>query len=138
MNPPLRRLIESKLAQLVRFREELESVTLLPYDPDDFMRTRTAERDVELLVEFSTDIINHILLDQGRPPSESYRDAFVKAMRAKIIPPELAKRFTPLVSLRNRLVHEYDQEFDPIKAHEGFRAAPAAFRDFAEKIFAML
>lgn len=138
MNASVRRLLESKLTQLVRFREELESVTALAYDPNDFKGMRTAERDIELLIEFSADTVNHLLLDRGLPPSESYRDAFVKAMKAGIISPELAGRLIPLASLRNRLVHEYDEEFDPHKAYEAFRAAPEVFREFTEKIFALL
>ena len=127
-------LVESKLVELLRFVSELEIATKLPFDEytADPRNTRTAERTIELLVEFATDVIGHLLLARGMQPPKSYRDAFVRAGDEHILPADLAASLAAIASIRNRLLHTYDTAFDPHKAYDTFRAAPQLFRSFAQ------
>ncbi|OGL89829.1 hypothetical protein A3J36_02700 [Candidatus Uhrbacteria bacterium RIFCSPLOWO2_02_FULL_54_37] len=129
-------MIDLKLTELLRFAQELEQCTAAPYEEFiiDFRNTRTAERDLELTVELSSDIITHLLIHKNLPPPQSYRDAYLRAAQAGILPVALAERLVQLSSLRNRIVHEYDAAYDPRRAYEGFRSAPPALRDFAGAI----
>ena len=129
-------IIEPKLVELLRFVQELEQCTSVPYEQFilDFRNTRTAERDLELVIELASDIVNHMLIQRQLPPPQSYRDAFVRAGGADIIDAALADKLVQLSSLRNRIVHEYDAEYDPRRAYEGFKAAPAIVRAFAQTI----
>lgn len=135
-----RPLIETKLAAIGRFRSELERVLTGSYKAyiEDIRNVRMAERNIEMLVELAADTIVYLFTVRNLPPPDSYRETFLAANREGILPSELARKLADLASLRNRLIHEYDEKFDPLKAYEGFRAAPAALREFAEKIFAIL
>ncbi len=137
LNTPL---LESKLSELLRFTAELEAVTRHSFEEyiGDFRNTRTAERDVELLIELGTDILAHILLSRGVPPPKSYRDAFSRGAEEKIISRELSESLAAIASLRNRLLHDYDGTFDQKTAYETFRSSPKHFRLFAETIFRLL
>jgi uncharacterized protein YutE (UPF0331/DUF86 family) len=66
------------------------------------------ERLLELVVQVSVDIVAHLLAETGAAPS-SYRDSFVEAGRRGLVPADLAQRLAAAASLRNILVHMYEQ-----------------------------
>lgn len=140
MKEQTRTLLEGKLAEVLRFIDELEQVTASPFEhySKDFRNARTAERDLELLVELGADIATHLILEQGGTPPRSYRDAFLRAGKAGILSMTIAEHLAVLASLRNRIVHEYDEEFDPRKAYTGFVRTAKPFRVFAEAIYRVL
>ncbi|MEK7286099.1 MAG: HepT-like ribonuclease domain-containing protein [Nitrospirota bacterium] len=140
MNDRARAIIELKLTQIAVFLLELEQVTALPLEDyiKDFRNIRTAERTFELLIEFSSDVIGHFLMDKGLPPAHSYRDIFLRASKAGVISISLSEKIIPLVALRNRIVHEYDEQFDPKRAYEGFRLAPLVFQELSRSLFVFL
>ena len=76
----------------------------------------------------------HLLRDKELPPANSYRDIFLRPSKAGIISVALAEKMIPLVALRNRIVHEYDEPFDPHRAYDGFRLA-TIFRELTESFF---
>ncbi|GMV07609.1 MAG: hypothetical protein AMXMBFR53_38840 [Gemmatimonadota bacterium] len=65
------------------------------------------ERLLELIVQVAVDILAHELAERGTTPS-SYRDAFVQAGAAGLIPRALALRLSEAAGLRNILVHLYE------------------------------
>lgn len=136
MSPINTPLVESKLTEIIRFTGELEGATAASFEEyaTDSRNTRTAERTIELLVEFATDVIGHILLSHNMPPPASYRDAFVRAGEDHIVSSDLAISLASIASIRNRLLHAYDTAFDPRKAYETFRSAPPLFRAFAREV----
>ena len=135
-----REVVESKLTDLLRFLEEFEKVIGSSFETftADFRNVRTAERDLELIVEYATDVLTHLLVARDLPPPDSYRDAFLRAAREGLLPADLAERLAVLVSLRNRLMHEYTSAYDPRRAYDGFQSAPPLLRAFTETIFAKL
>jgi uncharacterized protein YutE (UPF0331/DUF86 family) len=135
-----RSLIEAKLAAIARFCKELDRAVAEPYETysEDFINARAAERTLEMLIELAADTIAYLFTVRNLPPPSSYKETFFAAHREGMLSEQLSGKLIGLSSLRNRLVHEYSDKFDPLKAYKGFRAAPEVFREFAEKIFAML
>lgn len=65
------------------------------------------ERLLELVVQVAVDIVAHELAERDVTP-ESYRDAFLRAVDADLLPEDLARRLADAAGLRNVLVHLYD------------------------------
>jgi len=66
------------------------------------------ERLFELLVMVASDIIVHLLREQNVVPT-SYRDGFRLAGEHKLLPVDLAERLQEAASMRNLIVHLYEQ-----------------------------
>jgi uncharacterized protein YutE (UPF0331/DUF86 family) len=66
------------------------------------------ERIFELLVMAASDILHHLLAERGITPS-SYRETFKLAAEQGLIPTELAARLQDAASMRNVIVHLYEQ-----------------------------
>lgn len=64
------------------------------------------ERLLELLVMTASDILHHLLAEQGAVP-ESYRDGFKIAGERGFIPVELSGNLQQAAGMRNILVHMY-------------------------------
>jgi uncharacterized protein YutE (UPF0331/DUF86 family) len=65
------------------------------------------ERLFELLVMTATDILFHLLAEQGLTP-DSYRAAFKIAAEQGLLPVDLAERLQEAAGMRNVLVHLYE------------------------------
>lgn len=100
---------EVLLRKLIYLRQLLAD--LAPYENASIEQVRVEhyklERLFELLVMVSTDILFHQLTEQDIAPS-SYRDAFRLAAEYGILPEELADRLQPAASMRNIIVHMYE------------------------------
>jgi uncharacterized protein YutE (UPF0331/DUF86 family) len=66
------------------------------------------ERVFELLVMTATDILFHLLAEQGLTP-DSYRAAFKIAAEQGLLPADLADRLQEAAGMRNVLVHMYEE-----------------------------
>ncbi len=85
------------------------------------------ERLLELLVMAASDILHHLLAEHGETPI-SYKSAFQLAAREGLLPQELSERLQDAASMRNILVHMYE-EIDYAILHQSI---PAALEDFAQ------
>ena len=99
-------VLARKLAVLERYLEDLrphhgKSVEEVQRDPYEI------ERLLELVVQVAVDIVSHDLAERGTTPV-SYRDAFLRAADAGILPEALAARLADAAGLRNILVHMYE------------------------------
>jgi uncharacterized protein YutE (UPF0331/DUF86 family) len=90
------------------------------------------ERLLELLVMVASDVLNHLLGEQGITPN-SYRATFRLAGRHGLLPEALATRLQEAASMRNVLVHLYED----IDYHILHRSIPLALQDFAAFIVAL-
>jgi uncharacterized protein YutE (UPF0331/DUF86 family) len=133
-------ILTEKLAELARFIAELESVLTKDYETfrSDVRNVRTAERDLELLVEHATDVVGLLVASQGDIPARSYRDAFERTRVLCDLSDTIVNVLIELATLRNRLVHEYGDVYDERLAYHGFVKAPDAFRQFAHAVIAKL
>ncbi len=88
------------------------------------------ERLFELLVVAASDILNHLLAEQG-VVADSYRAAFRQAGEQGMIPMELAERLQDAAGMRNVLVHLYD-EIDYTILHASIVPALTDFAQFVQ------
>jgi uncharacterized protein YutE (UPF0331/DUF86 family) len=108
-------LIEAKLNQLVRILGETENwldVPLAEFSRDTKL-IRACQRNLQLLVEYASDINGILILDGNQRVPGSYRESFtaifgMDAMYAL----SRADRDALLASVdwRNELIHEYEPE----------------------------
>ncbi|MGH7150899.1 MAG: type VII toxin-antitoxin system HepT family RNase toxin [Planctomycetota bacterium] len=113
-----------KLAALGDHLHELERMlpsTLRAYERDA-VRRRAVERLLQLLVESAADLFQRLLVLRGIAAPQDYRGIFRAAARAGLIPEDLVERLDPFASLRNLLVHEYDDLDDAVVHSEAGRA----------------
>ena len=122
----LRKLVY--LRQLLRDLEMYRSASLSEVAAEHYK----LERLFELLVVAASDVLNHLLAEQGIV-ADSYRAAFRLAGEQGMIPVELADRMQDAASMRNVLVHLYD-EIDYAILHASI---VPALTDFAEFVAAM-
>lgn len=75
---------------------------------NDRGRMHIAERLTQLIVDSMLDINNH-LIKELKLESEDLQSTFYTLRDCGIIPDDFAFRITPIVGLRNRIVHRYDK-----------------------------
>lgn len=130
-----REVLARKLRALERYLDDLR-----PHRGTSPERLRESpyevERLLELMVQVAVDVVTHELAERGATP-ESYRDAFLRAAAADLIPEGLSRRLADAAGLRNVLVHMYDEIDYEIVAESVDRALEdfATFRDlYAERL----
>lgn len=94
------------------------------------------ERLLELLVMTASDLIFHLLAEQGIN-ADSYRDAFRRAGELGLLPTELAQRLQEAAGMRNILVHQYE-DIDYVILHDSIEPALDDFAQFATLLAARL
>ena len=80
----------------------------------DFTIKRSTERLIQVIVECTVDCNNLILVGLGDSPPVDYKESFTKLVAHAVIPMDFASRLIPYVSIRNRIVHEYNQLQDDL------------------------
>jgi uncharacterized protein YutE (UPF0331/DUF86 family) len=104
-------LIEQKLAFLIEHLDELEplcNATLEEYKTDAIKR-HAAEKLVELVVGYGTDINQLLVEGMGHSVPQTYYNSFVAMQELGVLPQDLSTRLANTTGLRNRLVHQYER-----------------------------
>ena len=100
---------------------------------------RSCERNLELLVELSSDINNAIILEKQNKTPDSYKDSFQWLQKMGILQDSLCKKLVDSVKLRNGLVHEYDFELNNRKFYDSIKNDfILAYRDYLQIIAGLL
>lgn len=90
---------------------EIEPILSLPKDEtvSSIEKLRTLERNFQLIVDAMLDINIHFIreLELGSP--DDLKSTFVILAEGKIIPFDFAQKISPVVGLRNILVHGYEK-----------------------------
>ena len=117
-------IVLSKLNFMTLYLDNLkyfESVTLEEYLAD-YREQLVAERLLQLIIQVSLDIHKYLLKRlEIEQPKNSF-ETFIKVAKQGIITMKLAEKLAPSGSLRNRLVHIYE-EIDPVKVYEAIHNA---------------
>ncbi|MCB8938636.1 MAG: DUF86 domain-containing protein [Ardenticatenaceae bacterium] len=117
------------LRKLSYLRQLLHDLT--PYKDATFDEVEAEhyklERLMELLVMAASDILHHLLAERGIT-AVSYKSAFQLAAKEGMLPAELSDRLQNAASMRNVLVHLYE-EIDYEILHQSI---PTALEDFAQ------
>lgn len=104
------RFVRQKLSLIIARLDELEPLaacTLEEYRTDH-IRRYAAERLIELIVEYATDINRHVVEASGAAPPQTYYSTFEEMGKLGVIPQDGARRLGATTGLRNRLVHGYE------------------------------
>lgn len=105
-----RTMVTRRLAVISRYVGRLQPHTALTLDEylADPLRQDAIERALQVSLEATLDICKHCLRVLGVPRPKDAVDVILAVGTARVIPEALAQALAPAASLRNRLVHEYD------------------------------
>lgn len=138
-----KRLLESKCDYIAKDLARLQPYAQKTFDEiaADPVLMPFIERMLERIVTRAIDINRHILSETGDGTEHLLKneETFIALGKHAIIPEDFAKQIAPSAGLRNRLVHEYDDNDEKIifeSAGETLQEYPRycqAILDFAEK-----
>lgn len=128
-------VIYQKLARVTEYLSELEELTQYSFEEyeADFKIKRAVERDIELIVEFASEVNGLIIVDSSEPPPADYFSSFIKMGQLGVLPKDLAQSLAHTAGIRNRLVHEYETVIDQL-VYVGAQAVVKSFRQYVELV----
>lgn len=110
-NMPNKQLIQNKINKIGGYIKELDPI--LKFEANeilgDYTKLRTLERDFQLIVDTVIDINTHLIYTENLRAPEDATETFHILSEAKILPMEFAMKFSPIVGLRNIVVHDYEK-----------------------------
>lgn len=103
--------IKGKIEKIDSYSNEINVVFefSLKEIKDDFMKYRTLERETQLIADEMVDINNHFIRRLELPVPDSFQSTFIILAKNNILPFDFAEKLAPIVGLRNRLVHRYEE-----------------------------
>lgn len=108
--------VVKKLEETSDYLKEIE--TLFLADDGEILadsnRLHAAERLLQLLVDTIIDINEHFIKELGFKISEDYQGTFTVLAENNIISSDFAKKIAPVVGLRNRIIHRYEEIDKPL------------------------
>ncbi|MBS3817999.1 DUF86 domain-containing protein [bacterium] len=125
-------LVRRKLSRLNMYLDKLKPIADSTFNEyvSDFYKKTSAERLIQLIVEWASDINTHVVLESGERPPEDYTSSFLKAAEVGLIDQELANKLKGSGGMRNIIVHEY-MDIDDRKV---YGTLSIAFSDYKEYI----
>ena len=104
-------LIKTKIKSIQEYLVEIEPILSLPKEQvvSNIEKLRALERNFQLIVDAMLDINIHLIreLELGSP--NDLKSTFIILSEGKIIPSDFAQKISPIVGLRNILVHGYEK-----------------------------
>ncbi|OHA27678.1 MAG: hypothetical protein A3D56_02190 [Candidatus Taylorbacteria bacterium RIFCSPHIGHO2_02_FULL_45_35] len=103
-------LITRKLALLDGYIAELEPIVSLTEEEilKDSLKFHVAERMFQLIVDEMIDINTHLIRVKTLTPPDDIQSTFTVLAKAGILPADFTKKISPVVGLRNAVVHRYE------------------------------
>ncbi len=99
----------------------------------DFTKLHAAERLLQLIVDEMIDINQHFIKELDLKIPEDFQSTFYILGENKILPLEFAQKIAPVVGMRNRIVHRYE-ELDKNLFIEKFRKNISDFKAYMKII----
>lgn len=128
-------LVQDKLELIRHYCGLLDQIFALPL-PEikaDFLKLYASERLLQLIVDEMIDINNHIIREHQLHVPDDFQGTFETLATTHIVPHELAERIAPVVGLRNRLVHRYE-ELDKLRVLEQIQKERNDFKEYLEAL----
>jgi len=120
--------IRDKLQFIRTSLKDLESIAEVP--ESEFVANTilfyAATRILQISIEASLDIAQHIVARKQLGTPKTYREAILLLEGAGIIPPEQVPHLVNMTRFRNRVVHMYDE----VSREEVYRIATQHLTDF--------
>jgi len=106
-----RGFIEGKIDKIKIYSNEIEAVFKFSLGEirRDFMKYRTMERELQLISDEMIDINNHFIRRMNLEVPDSFQSTFIVLAKNNILPYDFAEKIAPVVGMRNRLVHRYEE-----------------------------
>ena len=103
-------LINSKIGLIEEYIEELKKILELDNKKilSDYTKLRTIERDFQLIVDEIIDINIYLIKENKFNPSSDFQSSFEILAKNNILPDSFALKISPIVGLRNKIVHRYE------------------------------
>lgn len=104
-------LIKTKIRNIQEYLLEIESILSLPKDEiiSSIEKLRTLERNFQLIVDAMLDINIHFIRELEFVSPDDLKSTFIVLAEGKILPFDFAEKISPVVGLRNILVHGYEK-----------------------------
>ncbi|HTR35802.1 MAG TPA: HepT-like ribonuclease domain-containing protein [Bryobacteraceae bacterium] len=132
-------LLEAKLNQLLRILAETEHWLAIPLADfaKDTKLIRACQRNLQLLVEYASDINGILILESNQKVPGSYRESFTSLFEmdiASALSRTDREALLASVDWRNELIHEYEPEGSNDVFYATLKASLAAYRHYAQTI----
>ncbi|KKP97461.1 MAG: hypothetical protein US25_C0002G0006 [Candidatus Moranbacteria bacterium GW2011_GWE1_36_7] len=103
-------LVQRKINKIEIYTEELQPILKLTPSEilSDYTKLRTVERNFQLMVDTVIDINTHIISQDNLRAPEDATDTFHVLEKVHVLPMEFVQKFSPVVGLRNKIVHDYE------------------------------
>jgi len=105
-------LVNSKISLIKNYIKEIEGIIFnlgIKEILADYTKLRTLERNFQLVVDEMIDINLYLIKENELAVPSDFQGSFEVLSEAKILPLDFAIRVAPVVGLRNRLVHRYEE-----------------------------
>ncbi len=103
-------LVGRKLADLETYLVQLKELTGIP-EADyrkNWKTQRIVERTLQIVIETSIDIANHLISDRGMRMPTGYADTFQILTENRILSEKLSFNLQKMAKFRNIIVHQYE------------------------------
>jgi uncharacterized protein YutE (UPF0331/DUF86 family) len=132
-----RDFIERKTNLILKDLERLQSLQQYSIEDiaKDFMKSDALERLLEKIVTRAIDMNRHIIseMGNGNETVRGYEDTFYVLAKIGVYEESFAKEIAPSAGLRNRLVHEYDDN-DPKIIFSSIKDAASQYTTYCEAV----
>ncbi len=134
-------LLNTKLSQLLHILSETGEWLAVPADAfgGNTKLVRACQRNLQLLVEYASDINAVVILDRGDKAPRNYRESFTEVFALPFVSDlSDADRAALLASVdwRNELIHEYEPSESNDAFYEKLKEFIRAYREYARVIHA--
>jgi len=104
-------LVLEKLNKIKEYLKEIEEIINLKTQEilKDFRNIKTLERNFQLIVDEMLDINLHLISELKLKVPSDFQSSFLIIASSKILPLKFAQKIAPVVGLRNKLVHRYEE-----------------------------
>ena len=132
-------LLEAKLNQLLRILTETEhwlAVPLAEFGRDTKL-IRACQRNLQLLVEYASDINGILILEGNQKVPGSYRESFTVVFNmdvASALSRSDREALLASVDWRNELIHEYEPDASNDVFYATLKESLVAYRHYAQAV----
>lgn len=104
-------LIKTKIRSIQEYLLEIEPILSLPKDEiiSNIEKLRTLERNFQLVVDAMLDVNIHFIRELNLNSPDDLKSTFIILAEGKILPFDFSEKISPVVGLRNILVHGYEK-----------------------------
>lgn len=128
-------LIRRKMSRLNMYLTQPAPVTkksFSVYSKDTYLKF-SIERLIQLIVDCTVDINNHVVVEANNRPPDDYRSSFSKAAEVGLITNKLAQQIQGSAGLRNILVHEY-RDIDDRIVYDSVSLILKNYREYLKQV----